>query len=74
MQDLLTLMTTKSGKEKARIFVGNTATLISLFVSLGLFDDEVPLRSDNFAEQANRKWRSSGISPMAANLAVIRYE
>lgn len=74
MQDLLKHMMIKSGKQKARIFVGNTATLISLFVSLGLFEDEVPLTSENFAEQKNRKWRSSAISPMAGNLAVIRFE
>lgn len=74
IQDLMDHMKSASDGELARVFSSDEASLLTLFVLLGLFNDKVPLTSENFAKQANRAWRTSQISPMAANLAVIRYE
>lgn len=45
-----------------------------VLATLGAFDGEELPNSDNFNEMHNRKWKTSVVSPSAANLAVIQYE
>ncbi|KAI8521134.1 PHOsphatase [Branchiostoma belcheri] len=66
-----------SGNEsslRAQFLFGHTETLVPLFSLLGLFKDATPLRADNFAEHANRVFRTSQISPFGANLALVLYK
>lgn len=58
----------------ARIFISHTTTINLMMVTLGAFEDAVPLTRHNFAQQTFRQWRSSLFSQMNANIAVIRYE
>ena len=53
---------------------GHSETVGPLYAVWGLFNDSVPLRADNFQSQANRKWKSSEILPMSANLLFILYK
>lgn len=52
------------------------ATAIQLFLtSLGYAKDDTPIRADNYyAMKKNRKFVSSILSPLASNLAVVKYE
>lgn len=74
MQDLLKFVESNNPNDKkARIFNGHMVTLQMLFVTFGVFEDEAPLKwFDN--EHKKRLWRISKLSPMAGNLAIIRYE
>ncbi|CAO1429342.1 unnamed protein product [Diamesa serratosioi] len=75
MQDMLQyLQSNNANDQQARIFSTHSTPLQLLLVTLGVFEDSVPLTWTNFAQQALRQWRSSYITPMAANLAVIRYD
>ncbi len=60
--------------QKARLSFGHDFTMQFFMVAMGLFEDTVPLTAQNFEQQSLRKWRTSFISPMGANLAVVRYE
>lgn len=75
MQDMLTFMqSTDPNAPTARLFGGHTATMQLILVTLGLFEDEVPLTRHNFAQQTFRKWKSSLLAPKGTNLVVVRYE
>ncbi|KAG4079729.1 hypothetical protein HA402_014860 [Bradysia odoriphaga] len=39
-----------------------------------VFGNDEPLTAANYNQQANREWKSSIISPMATNIAAIRYD
>lgn len=52
---------------------GHAETLQPLLSLMGFFQDEKPLRADNFAEQKNRKFRSGQIVPYASNLIFVLY-
>lgn len=60
--------------QKAKLWFGHDVTLQFVFNALGLFEDAVPLTGSNFPQKVNRKWKTSYLTPMGANLAVIRYE
>lgn len=59
--------------QRARLNFGHDVTVQFLMNALGLFEDALPLTAANYEKQFLRKWRTSIITPMAANLAVVRY-
>lgn len=75
MQNLLRyLQSSNTNEERARIY-GTHSTVLQLFmVTLGAFEDQDPLTRHNLAQNMNRLWRTSWMSPKGANLAVVRYE
>lgn len=52
----------------------HTGTVIPLLTMLGLYNDSVPPRADNFNQQANRTFRFSDVVPMSANVAFVLYK
>lgn len=65
-----------SGKDKWPIGLfhfTHSGLLMKLFAALGLFRDEVPQLSGNYANQTNRKWRTSYIDPFASNLQLVLF-
>lgn len=75
MQDLLRLMQSNAATDQTvRIFGTDSQMVQSFLVTLGAFRDEIRLHQHNYAQQSFRLWRTSLITPNAANLAVIRYE
>lgn len=75
MQDLLTyLQSNDTNEERARVYGTHSTNLQMFLVSLGAFEDQDLLTRHNLAQQMNRQWRTSWISPKGGNLAVIRYE
>lgn len=73
-QDLLRFLQSNDVNDhKARIYHSHIEVYNTLLVSLGVFRD-VPLNRHNFAQQTDRLFRFSFVSPDAANLAVIRFE
>lgn len=74
MQDMLRFIQSNDVNDhNARIFNGHV-NLVLLLTNFEAFDGDAPLTRHNFAQQSQREWRSSVNMPMAANLAVIRYE
>ena len=51
----------------------SSGTLVSLLTILGLFNDSVPLRADNYIQQNRRQFMVSNMVPMSANVAVVLY-
>lgn len=75
MQDLLSFIQSNDVDDhRARIYNTNGTPLMIMLVTFGALQGDVPLTRHNFAQQSQRLWRTSLISPMATNLAVIRYE
>lgn len=75
MQDMLRFLQSNDVNDhKARIFNSNMADSVLFLLNFGAFEDDVALTRHNFAQQSNRLWKSSLITPMGANLAVIRFE
>lgn len=68
------LQSNNPNDQKAKLWFAHDVNLTFMFVALGLYEDEIPLSGTNFAQQGNRKWKISYITPMAANLVVVRYE
>ncbi|XP_010219187.1 PREDICTED: multiple inositol polyphosphate phosphatase 1 [Tinamus guttatus] len=53
--------------------IGHAETLQPLLSLMGFFKDEEPLRANNYARQAQRRFRSGRIVPYAANLLFVLY-
>lgn len=75
IQDLLSFLDTDSPTgETVRIYSTHSTAFQLFLVTLGVFGNDVPLTAANFNIQALRQWKSSLISPMATNIAAIRYD
>lgn len=63
-------------KEQPKVisYFAHEATILLLLTALGANKDQYDLRADNFQQMQRRKFRSSELSPFAANLAVIKYD
>ncbi|XP_045133296.1 multiple inositol polyphosphate phosphatase 1-like isoform X1 [Portunus trituberculatus] len=66
----------KDGEVKPRgvFYFAHDKTVFKVMASLGLFRPPQHLRHDNFEDMRNRVWRTSFISPFAANLAFVLYK
>jgi hypothetical protein len=73
MQDMLSFLDSPAG-ETTRIYSTHSTAFQLFMVTLGVFGGDTPLTAANFNQQTLRQWRSSFITPMATNLAVVRYE
>ena len=75
MQDLLTHIQDDSvDSQVSRIFVTDSQMVQSFLVSLGALRDEHQMNQYNFAQQSFRHWKTTFVTPNAANIAVIRFE
>lgn len=61
------------GMPKVVAYFTHSAAIQLLLTALGAHKDNDALRADNYQQVSRRKWRSSEVSPFAANLAVIKY-
>lgn len=74
VKDMVKFLLNEDDSPKVSAYFSH-ASAIQLFLdSLGYAKDDKPLRADNYREMKNRKFRSSVISPLASNLAVVKYE
>ncbi|KAJ0004722.1 hypothetical protein NQD34_010936 [Periophthalmus magnuspinnatus] len=60
--------------EAVTIQIGHAETLLPLLTLLGFFKDTEPLKSENYASQTKRTFRTSHILPYAANLVLVLYD
>lgn len=75
MQNLLQFLRSPNpNEEKARLFNSHIGLVFPVLVSLGVFEDDIPLTRHNFAQQTFRLWKTSHLLPNAASIAVIQYE
>lgn len=73
VKDMLTTIKKEDGPKVVTYFTH--ASAITLFLTaLGYAKNDEPLRADNYGQNKYRKFRSSVLSPLASNLAVIKYE
>ena len=70
-----TIKVFKEERETFGIFrFAHSETLRPLFTMLGLFNESIPLRADNFEKQAGRQFSTSHNTPLASNAAFVLYE
>lgn len=75
IQDFLSLMQSNDPNDRiVRIYSSFSQVVQALLVALGAFRDYRHLNQHNFAQQAFRLWKSSLLTPNAANLVIVRYE
>lgn len=74
MQDLVDFLETSNTSENVRIYSTHSTAFQLFLITLGVFGNDVPLTAANFAQQTNRQWRSTFLTPMATNIAAIRYK
>lgn len=75
MHDLLTLMQSNNPNDRTvRLYSSFSQIVQAFLVTLGAFNDGIPLTHHNFAQQSSRSWRTSFLTPNAAHLVVVRYE
>lgn len=67
-------MTNINTLSKVSAYFTHSTTLYLFLTALGAFEDQVPLRADNYSQQKYRKFRSSKMIPYGANFAAIRYQ
>lgn len=73
VQDMLGKLESADGPTASAYFTHSNT--IQLFLTgLGFAYMDTPLRADNYAEMADRKWISSKISPLSSNIAAVRYD
>lgn len=68
------LETENATSPKVIAYFAHASTIQLLLTALGAAKDTIPLKSDNFAEMTNRKWKTSEICPFASNLAAVKYQ
>ncbi len=65
----------ESNSSVATFRFAHAETLIPLYTLLGLFHDPYPLYADSWSDRVrDRVFKSSHISPFAANLALVLYQ
>lgn len=74
IQDLLTHIESDDESTTARVFVTYSQMIQAFLVSLGALRDEHNLQQFNLAQQSFRHWKTSYVTPNAANIVVIRFE
>ncbi|KAK2820190.1 hypothetical protein Q5P01_023149 [Channa striata] len=65
---------TEASPEPASILVGHAETLLPLLSLLGLHKDKTPPTANNYQSQYGRTFRTSRITPYAANLLFVLYD
>ncbi|XP_055845256.1 multiple inositol polyphosphate phosphatase 1-like [Episyrphus balteatus] len=55
-------------------YFSHSNTIETLITALGINKDTVPLKANNFATMADRKWKTSIINPFASNLVAVKFE
>lgn len=74
MQDMLNFIASDSSSgETVRVFSTHRTPTELFLVSLGVFQDALPLTADNFLIQHNRQWITSRLGPMASNISVVKF-
>lgn len=75
MQEMLQfILSNHPNDHKARIYNAHHSLFPKILHNLGALETGEPLTQHNFAQQTERARKTGMIIPMAANLAVIRYE
>ncbi|KAK0048451.1 multiple inositol polyphosphate phosphatase 1 [Biomphalaria pfeifferi] len=59
---------------KGQFFFGHAETLGPLYCALGLFNDSMPLKANNYEQHGDRSFLTSKILPFSANLMFVLYE
>lgn len=73
LQNLLRfIQSNDASDETARIYITHSSVLQILMVSLGIFEDDFVLSRHSMSRE--RVWKTSWISPKAANLVAVRFE
>lgn len=67
-------MITQLDTTKATMFFGHQSIVKVFLTTLGAFEDKVPLTAENYGKLDNRLWKTSIISPFAANFAAVKYK
>ncbi|EEB16594.1 multiple inositol polyphosphate phosphatase 1 precursor, putative [Pediculus humanus corporis] len=57
-----------------KFYFSHASVLLMTLARLGIANHGIPLRHDNFQEQKNRDWKTSELSPFAANLIAVFYK
>lgn len=74
MQDMLNRLSIEN-EPTATVYFSHSAAVQLFLTALGALKDDIELKADNFAQiAAIRKWRTSRVSPFAANIGVVRYK
>ncbi|XP_031618131.1 multiple inositol polyphosphate phosphatase 1-like [Contarinia nasturtii] len=73
MKDMLRRLS-DDNKPKTTVYFSHSAAVQLFLTSLEAMKDDVNLTAENFAKSTLRKWRTSRVSPFAANVAVVRYK
>jgi len=75
LQDLLSLLTSDDDNDRpARIYLTELEPIQLMLVALGTFRDLWPMHQHNFAQQTDRHWLTSLITPLGSNLVAVRYD
>ena len=72
-QDMLKFLQTEH-LPKVSAYFAHSSSIQLLLTALGYAKDNEPLRADNYHLMKNRKFKTSILSPLASNLAVVKYE
>ena len=62
-----------SAQPQAIAYFTHSAAIQLLATALGLYKDRETLRADNYMEMKDRMWKTSTLSPFAANLVAVKY-
>lgn len=72
MADMLKHMESEESPQMVAYFA-HASGIEMLLNAMQVAKDAEPLRADNFAQQSERLWQGSRLSPFAANLAAVKY-
>ena len=57
--------------QNGTFYFAHSGTILKLLAYLSVFDDVVEMKSDNFDQMNQRKWRTSEIGPFGSNIAFV---
>jgi multiple inositol-polyphosphate phosphatase / 2,3-bisphosphoglycerate 3-phosphatase len=73
MKDLVTTMKREDGPKVVAYFAHSSSVQL-LLTALGYAKTDEPLRADNYNQMKYRKFRTSVWSPLASNIAAVKYQ
>ena len=58
-------------KSRGSFYFTHSGALLKLLAFLNVFNDDEPMKSDNFEQMKERKWKTSHIGPFGGNIALV---
>lgn len=71
--DMIKFLEQSEKYPKSTVYFSHSGTILKLLAHIGLYKDNIPLKSSNYNALTNREWKTSQIDAFASNIAFVLF-